>query len=54
VSTVPGIGCGRSCGRFVPVAVGTDSMRTRRGIELVHQPIVATADEPHEAEAAPA
>jgi aspartate/methionine/tyrosine aminotransferase len=43
VSTVPGIGYGDSCDRFIRVSVGTESMeRTRRGITLVHQLIEET------------
>jgi aspartate/methionine/tyrosine aminotransferase len=50
VSTVPGIGYGRSCDRFIRVSVGTESMeRTRQGIALVARLIEETA-----VEAAPA
>lgn len=46
VSTVPGIGYGSSCDRFIRVSVGTESMdRTRRGIELIHRLIEETAAE---------
>jgi aspartate aminotransferase/aminotransferase len=46
VSTVPGIGYGKSCDRFIRVSVGTESMeRTRRGIALVDRLIAETAVE---------
>ncbi len=46
VSTVPGIGYGNSCDRFIRVSVGTESMdRTRRGITLIHRLIEETAME---------
>ena len=38
VATVPGIGYGRSCDRFIRVSVGAESMpRTVRGLELIKQ-----------------
>ncbi len=44
VSTVPGIGYGKSCDRFIRVSVGTESMeRTKRGILTVKQLIEETA-----------
>ncbi|CAA9358964.1 MAG: Aspartate aminotransferase [uncultured Gemmatimonadetes bacterium] len=44
VSTVPGIGYGQSCDRFIRVSVGAESMeRTRRGIELIRELIRDTA-----------
>lgn len=44
VSTVPGLGYGASCDRFIRVSVGTESMeRTRHGIELIHQLIEETS-----------
>jgi aspartate aminotransferase/aminotransferase len=44
VSTVPGIGYGLSCDRFIRVSVGTESMeRTRRGITRIHDLIQATS-----------
>jgi aspartate aminotransferase/aminotransferase len=47
VSTVPGIGYGASCDRFIRVSVGTESMeRTRRGIALAGRLIEETAVEP--------
>jgi aspartate aminotransferase/aminotransferase len=47
VSTVPGIGYGASCDRFVRVSVGTESMeRTREGIRRIGRLIEATAVEP--------
>lgn len=47
VSTVPGIGYGASCDRFIRVSVGTESMeRTRRGISLIHRLIEETAVDP--------
>jgi len=46
VSTVPGIGYGCSCDRFIRVSVGAESMeRTCRGIRLVRDLIAATAVE---------
>jgi len=53
VSTVPGIGYGASCDRFIRVSVGTESMeRTQRGIEAVRRLIAETAvDAGMEAEA---
>jgi aspartate aminotransferase/aminotransferase len=47
VSTVPGIGYGKSCDRFIRVSVGTESMeRTREGLRLVAALIEETAAEP--------
>ena len=47
VSTVPGIGYGASCDRFIRVSVGTESMeRTREGIAAIGRLIEATAAEP--------
>ena len=47
VSTVPGIGYGASCDRFIRVSVGTESIeRTRRGIALAGRLIEETAAEP--------
>jgi aspartate aminotransferase/aminotransferase len=47
VSTVPGIGYGQSCDRFIRVSVGTESMeRTREGLRLVAALIEETAAEP--------
>lgn len=44
VSTVPGIGYGASCDRFIRVSVGTESMeRTQAGILMVNQLIEETA-----------
>lgn len=44
VSTVPGIGYGRSCDGYIRVSVGTESMeRTTRGIRLVQRLIEETA-----------
>jgi aspartate/methionine/tyrosine aminotransferase len=44
VSTVPGIGYGASCDRFIRVSVGTENMeRTRKGIVLVNRLIQETA-----------
>lgn len=47
VSTVPGIGYGGSCDRFIRVSIGTESMeRTRRGIRLIGQLIEETSGRP--------
>jgi aminotransferase len=47
VSTVPGIGYGRSCDHFIRVSVGTESMeRTRQGITRIHELVQATAGAP--------
>lgn len=47
VSTVPGIGYGASCDRFIRVSVGTESMeRTREGILRVNRLIEETAANP--------
>ena len=55
VSTVPGIGYGASCDRFIRVSVGTESMeRTRRGIRLINRLIDDTAADPAPVEAAAA
>lgn len=46
VSTVPGIGYGRTCDRFIRVSVGAESMeRTCRGIRRIRDLIAATAVE---------
>jgi aspartate aminotransferase/aminotransferase len=55
VSTVPGVGYGGSCDRFVRVSVGTESMdRTRRGIGLIHRLIAETAADTRSVAAEPA
>ncbi|HEV2735360.1 MAG TPA: aminotransferase class I/II-fold pyridoxal phosphate-dependent enzyme, partial [Longimicrobiaceae bacterium] len=47
VSTVPGIGYGASCDRFIRVSVGAESMdRSREGIRRVHRLIAETSAMP--------
>jgi aspartate aminotransferase/aminotransferase len=44
VSTVPGLGYGRSCDKFIRVSVGTESMeRTMHGIAMINELICKTS-----------